>query len=67
MDIKFLSGAQFLVWCEEGTKRRFLQWIHPELGTPVTFLLEEQHIIQLQDALQRELPPAGHTKIQSIQ
>jgi hypothetical protein len=60
-DIKYLTGARFRVWGERGTKRRFLQWEHPELNPPVTLLLEEAHISQLLDALQRELPQGAHS------
>ena len=67
MDIKYLTGAVFHVWGERGTKRRFLQWRHPELTQPVTLLLEEQHIAQLLDALQRELPAGAYTETRSIQ
>jgi hypothetical protein len=66
-DIKYLTGAVFGVWGEKGTKRRFLQWHHPELNPPVTLLLEEQHISQLVDALQRTLPPGAYTETHKIQ
>lgn len=62
MDIKYLTGARFHVWGEKGTKQRFLQWQHPALQEPVTFLLEELHIAQLMDALQKELPPEAYTE-----
>jgi len=67
MDIKYLSGATFGVWGEKGTKRRFLQWTHPELKTPVTLLLEEAHISQLLHALQRELPEGAYTETHRTQ
>lgn len=67
MDIKYLTGARFLVWGEQGTKRRFIKWEHPDLGSPVTFLLEEQHVSQLLDALRRKLPPAAHTPTSRVQ
>ncbi len=67
MDLKYLTGAAFSIWGEEGTKRRFLQFRHPQLNPPVTILLEEQHIDQLIDGLQKELPPEAYTKGQGIQ
>jgi hypothetical protein len=67
MDIKYLTNAVFQVWGEEGSKRRFLQWRHPDLAAPVTLLLEEQHIAQLVDALQRALPQGAHTTTHKIQ
>jgi hypothetical protein len=67
MHIKYLTGAVFHVWGEKGTKRRFLQWRHPELDPPVTLLLEEAHILQLLDALQRELPPEAYTETRTVQ
>ena len=67
MEIKYLTGASFSVWGEEGSQRRFLRWDHPDLGQPVTLLLETNHISQLIDALQRTLPPGTHSKGQSIQ
>jgi len=66
-DFRYLTGARFLVWGEEGTERRFLQWQHPTLGEPVTLLLSPQDIAQLLHALQAELPPGAHTKGHSVQ
>jgi hypothetical protein len=65
---KYLIGAIFRVWGEKGTKRRFLQWVHSEIpGGSVTLLLEEAHISQLLDALQRELPPEAYTDTHRVQ
>jgi hypothetical protein len=66
-DIRYLTNTRFAVWGEEGTRRRFLQFQHPDLAQPVTMLLEESHISQLVDALQRELPPEAYTKTSRVQ
>jgi hypothetical protein len=66
MDIKYLTDARFRVWGEVGTKRRFLQWMHPDLNPPVTFLLEEGAISDLLQALQIELPPEARTTTNQV-
>jgi hypothetical protein len=67
MMFKFFESPRFQVWGEEGTQRRFVRFEHPSLTEAPTFLLEQQHIAQLIDALQRELPPGAYSQKQSIQ
>lgn len=67
METKYLTGAVFSIWGEEGTKRRFLRWTHPELNPPVTLLLEPQHIADLIHGLQIELPPGAYSKGHGVQ
>lgn len=67
MDIMYLTGAAFRVWGEAGSKRRFIQFLHPQLATPTTLLLEESEIAQICEALQQQLPSGAYSLPNTIQ
>ncbi len=67
MDIMYLTGAAFRVWGEAGSKRRFIQFLHPQLATPTTLLLEEAEIARICDALRGELPPGAYSLANTLQ
>lgn len=66
-NIKYLTGAKFTVWGEEGTENRFVAFYHPQIPSPTTFLLEKRELDQLIQALRQELPVEGYTPRNSVQ